>query len=202
MTPAGVCAMLRLAGALPPLRSYLAANDATGRGFSFTLFYHAGIISVKSGKQMPLGAEQRAFDVVIVHKLDRFSRNLVDTSDALTRLADNNVSFVSVTESQFDFTTPQDKLSLVMVALILQWYVDNLSQETSKVKRERAMQGGWNGAFPSGYITPKKLRERANAGELDVEAVTEYLESISFELETDAIIDPHNIKGYLMPVDL
>jgi len=153
-------------------------------------------------QQMLRDAENKTFDVIIVHKLDRFSRNLVDTFSTLGRLADNNVSFISVTESQFDFTTPQGRLFLGMVALVSQWYVDNLSQETSKGKRERAMQGGWNGALPFGYTTPKKIRERIEAGDPGADKLKEYLESLTFERETDAVFDPHDIEGYLLAVEL
>ncbi len=155
-----------------------------------------------SFKRMLQDAERKLFDVVIVHKLDRFSRNLVDTFSALGKLADNDVSIISVTESQFDFTTPQGKLFLGMVALVSQWYLDNLSQETAKGKRERAMQGGWNGALPFGYTTPKKIRSRIDSGDPDAESLEKYLEGLSFERETDAVFDPHDIKGYLLAVEL
>jgi len=95
-------------------------------------------------QQMIKHAEAGLFDVIIVHKLDRFSRSLQDVLTYLKYLDEHNVSFVSVNES-FDFTTPTGKVQLVIMAAMAEWYLDNLSQETIKGKRERARKGGWNG---------------------------------------------------------
>jgi site-specific DNA recombinase len=103
-------------------------------------------------------AEAGLFDVVIVHKLDRFSRSIQDVVHYLKHLGDQQVSLVSVSEN-FDFTTPAGKLMLGMLAVLAEWYLDNLSQETSKGKRERARKGSWNGTLPFGYTTKRRLRQ-------------------------------------------
>ena len=54
------------------------------------------------------------FDVVVVHSIDRWSRNLRVTLDSLSILARNNVAIISITEN-IDYTTPQGKLSLAVV---------------------------------------------------------------------------------------
>ncbi|MEO8611876.1 MAG: recombinase family protein [Chloroflexota bacterium] len=109
-------------------------------------------------QRMMRDAEAGLLDVIIVHKLDRFSRSLVDTMTYLKQLNELGVSFVSVTES-FDFTTPGGKMMMRMLAMFAEWYIDNLSQETSKGKKERARKGGWNGALPFGYTTVRRLRK-------------------------------------------
>ena len=90
-------------------------------------------------------------DVVVVHKLDRFSRNLIVTLSYFQEFAKHNIAFVSLSE-QIDFSTPSGKLMLAMLGAFAQWYSDNLAHETSKGKRERAMQGYYNGDLPFGYI--------------------------------------------------
>jgi site-specific DNA recombinase len=103
-------------------------------------------------KAMLEGAQQRRFDVLVVHKLDRFSRSLRDTISYITRLHECGVSFVSVQE-QFDFTTPAGRLQMHILAAIGQWYSDNLSQEIKKGLSERARQGYWVGPLSTGYCT-------------------------------------------------
>jgi site-specific DNA recombinase len=101
-------------------------------------------------------AQAHRFDVVIVHKLDRFSRSVVDLLTALHDLEEAAVTLVSATE-QFDFSTPMGQVMLTMLAAFAQWYLDNLSAETAKGKRARAEAGLWNGAVPFGYsVTYKK----------------------------------------------
>jgi site-specific DNA recombinase len=90
------------------------------------------------------------FDVIIVHKLDRLSRSVVDVLNTLHDLEAVGVVFVSVTE-QFDFTTPMGKVMLTMLAAFAQWYLDNLGVETAKGKQARAEAGLWNSAVPFGY---------------------------------------------------
>jgi site-specific DNA recombinase len=102
--------------------------------------------------QMLKDAEAGLIDVVIVHKLDRFARNLVVTIETLQRLEQAGVSFVSISE-QMDFSTPIGKMTLSMLASLAQYYSDNLSWETKKGKAERKRQGFYNGLLPFGVTT-------------------------------------------------
>jgi site-specific DNA recombinase len=110
-------------------------------------------------QQLTRDANAGLFDVIIVHKLDRFSRSVVDMFSYLKGLKVVNSSLVSVTED-FDFTTPIGKVLLALLSAFAEWYLDNLGNEITKGKKERARQGYWNGALSWGYTTPKKLREK------------------------------------------
>ena len=54
-------------------------------------------------------AEQGRFDQVLVARIDRWSRSLIDLLDSVAHLAAHHVSFHSATE-HFDTTTPLGKL--------------------------------------------------------------------------------------------
>jgi len=101
-------------------------------------------------RAMMAGAKAGLFDVLVVHKLDRFSRSLKDTLNYIGRLYDWGVSFASMQE-QFDFTTPAGRLQMHILAAIAQWYSDNLGQEIKKGLAERARQGYWVGPLATGY---------------------------------------------------
>ena len=60
-------------------------------------------------------AEAGACDVIVVQKLDRFSRNLIVTMTTLERLSGAGVGFVSISE-QMDFTTPTGRMLLSLLA--------------------------------------------------------------------------------------
>ncbi len=101
--------------------------------------------------KMLADAEAGRFDVLVVHKLDRFSRNLRMTLETLERLNNANVAFVSISESM-DFSTPIGKVILATLGAFAQYYSDNLSHETKKGKQERKRQGLYNGFLPFGVM--------------------------------------------------
>lgn len=128
---------------------------AADRGWQDVAVYTDVGISAKTTARPQLRAmirDARAgrFEVVIVHKLDRLSRSVVDLLTVLHELETLEVALVSATE-QFDFTTPMGRVMLTMLAAFAQWYLDNLSAETAKGKRARAEAGLWNSAVPFGY---------------------------------------------------
>ena len=84
------------------------------------------------------------FDVVVVDKIDRFYRYLARLLTALDDLLHVNVVFASVQE-RLDFTSPWGKLTLTVLGILAELYLDNLRQETIKGKKERARKGLWNG---------------------------------------------------------
>lgn len=94
-------------------------------------------------------ADAELFDVIVVHKLDRFARNLRVTLETLDHLGRFKVSFASINENM-DFSTPIGKVILATLAAFAQYYSDNLSWETKKGKRERKRQGVYNGLPPFG----------------------------------------------------
>src|SRR3954471_19304926 len=96
-----------------------------------------------------VGAEAGRFDSLIVHKLDRFARNLRVTLETLDRLERANVGFVSVSENM-DLATPMGRVVLSTMGSLAQFNSDNLSAETKKGKCERKRQGLYNGLLPFG----------------------------------------------------
>jgi DNA invertase Pin-like site-specific DNA recombinase len=112
-------------------------------------------------QQMLVDARSGQFDVLVCHKLDRFSRNLVDVLLTLDELQKLNVSFASATEA-IDFTTPSGRMMLVMLAFFAEWYLQNLSVETTKGKLARFEAGYWNGDLRFGYSKAESGQEIKN----------------------------------------
>ncbi len=96
------------------------------------------------------GCKRHAFDVIVVHSLDRWSRNLLVTLNSFKQLADNGIAFASINEN-IDYSTPEGKLFIAMVGAFAQFYSDNLSKHTAKGMKERAVNGHPNGEVPFGY---------------------------------------------------
>jgi site-specific DNA recombinase len=95
---------------------------------------------------------QKAGDVILVHELSRLSRSIFDTFEIFETLGRHGVGFASVKDQNFDFSLPQGRFFLALMAAINQYYLDLLRQHTAKGKRERARKGLYNSSIaPYGY---------------------------------------------------
>ena len=97
-------------------------------------------------------AGRHAFDVVIVHTIDRWARNMRVQSEALQRLGKADVGFVSVSENM-DYTTPSGRLTLTMMGGVSEFFSDQLGLHVLKAQRQRAEIGLPVGPIPFGYVT-------------------------------------------------
>ena len=93
----------------------------------------------------------RKYDILVVHKVDRFSRKLRITLEYFDKLGKAEGGFVSIIE-QMDFSTPWGKFTLSMLGGLAELYSDNLSQETKKGWHERRAQGLYCGLLPFGAM--------------------------------------------------
>lgn len=95
----------------------------------------------------------RGFDAIIVHKIDRFSRNRDDHVIYKTLLKKLGVTVYSVTE-QADPETPHGFLLEGIMEVVSEFYNMNLKNEAMKGMRENAKRGYHNGGqAPYGYRT-------------------------------------------------
>lgn len=133
----------------------LCTQFATARGWHVVALFEGEGESAKNDRRKSF---QKALtfiragnaDVFLTHKVDRFARNLIDALSYLHELQKLNVTYCAVAE-QFDFTTPQGWLMLVMLAALAELFLKNLSLETKKGKGKRAEKGYWNGDLSWGY---------------------------------------------------
>src|SRR5438067_6250265 len=132
--------------------------------------------------------------VVIVHTLDRWSRNVMVTLQSFRILSQHHTAFISLSE-HIDYSTPEGRLQLTILAAFAAYFSDMLAKHTSKGKGERAAQGLYNGHVPFGYrwTGPKSPPEHdpddfpglRMLGELRMQGFT-----------ADEIADRLNMAGY------
>jgi site-specific DNA recombinase len=93
---------------------------------------------------------KREFDVIIVHTLDRWSRNLKVMLESLSILAKHNVSLASISEN-IDYSSPQGKLFTQMLGSFAEYFSESLSTHVTKGLDQRAFEGRHVGGIPFGY---------------------------------------------------
>ena len=96
-------------------------------------------------------AEAGKYDVLVVHRIDRFSRKLRITLEYFEKLGKADVGFVSI-ENQIDYSTPSGRFMLTMQGGLAELYSANLGQEVKKGLHERRAQGLYVGLLPFGAI--------------------------------------------------
>jgi len=84
---------------------------------------------------------------ILVHKLDRFSRNREESIIFKSLLKKHNVQVKSITEN-FDPDTPSGFLFEGIIEVMNQFYSMNLGMETRKGMVENVQRGYWNGGVP------------------------------------------------------
>jgi DNA invertase Pin-like site-specific DNA recombinase len=104
-------------------------------------------------RAMALIREGKA-NVLVVHKLDRFFRNMAKTFEYVAELEEYGAGLVC-TQQPIDTTNPvSGKIVLAVMAALAEIFLDNLAEEVSKGKRARAAAGLPNGDLPYGYCMP------------------------------------------------
>lgn len=108
--------------------------------------------------QMIDDAAEGNFEVILVHKLNRFGRNTLEVLEYKNSLEDMGIELISVTERLE--STPEGKLMLIIIAGMNEFYSDNLSQEVMKGLKENAYQCKFTGGVPAlGYKVDPESRK-------------------------------------------
>jgi len=91
------------------------------------------------------------FNAVVVKKLDRLSRSLMDFEELMVLFQTHNIDFISLRE-QFDTTTAMGKAMLRIALVFAQLEREQTSERIKDVFAYRAEQGLYNGGVrPFGY---------------------------------------------------
>lgn len=101
-------------------------------------------------RQLLHDAERHAFDVVVVHTLDRWARNLRVQLEAMAMLTKADVGFVSISE-QIDWSTASGRLQAQILGSFAEYFSEALSNHVKKGVDERVRQGRHLGGVPFGY---------------------------------------------------
>ena len=107
-----------------------------------------------------------AIDCVVVYKVDRLSRSLIDFARIIEVFEKHNVSFVSVTQ-QFNTTNSLGRLTLNILLSFAQFEREIIAERTRDKISAARRKGKWIGGRPMlGYdIDPRVSRLTVNADE-------------------------------------
>jgi DNA invertase Pin-like site-specific DNA recombinase len=108
-------------------------------------------------------AKRREIDFVVVWRLDRWGRSLVDLVNTLQELSSLKVGFVSLTEA-LDLTTPSGRALAGMLAVFAEFERDILRDRVKAGIAQARKEGKPHGRPPSAALHVKKIKELFGAG--------------------------------------
>lgn len=138
-------------------------------------------------------AENGLFDVVIVHKLDRFSRDKYDSALYKRKLKQCGVRLVSVTEQLND--SPESVILESVIEGMAEYYSKNLARETMKGLMENSYKCLHNGGKPPlGYDVNDEKKYVIN--EKEAESVRLIFDMYISGYTQSQMVDELNERGY------
>jgi site-specific DNA recombinase len=110
-------------------------------------------------KELLKDAKEKRFDLVLVYKIDRFSRNLKDLLNLVDELSSFGIGFKSATEP-FDTTTSAGKLMFQQLGSFAEFERNRIAERVFPGMVKGVQQGNWQGARygPYGYNYNKERK--------------------------------------------
>lgn len=146
-----------------------------------------------SFQKMIVDSKYHQFNIILVHKLDRFARNRYDSAVYKRELKKNGVSVYSVLENLDD--SPESIMMESVLEGMSEYYSQNLAREVMKGMRETALQCKHTGGKPPlGYDLNTDGKLIINQGEAEVvqQIFKMYLDNYSYSKMAEVL----NKKGY------
>lgn len=112
--------------------------------------YSAKDLNRPAIQRMIRDVKAKKFDVLVVYRLDRLVRSVIDLHYLLDIFDKYNVKFKSVTEV-FDTTTAMGRLFITLVGAMSQWERENLSERVRMGMERGFLEGNRYGVVPLGY---------------------------------------------------
>ncbi|MFL6350491.1 MAG: recombinase family protein, partial [Bryobacteraceae bacterium] len=138
--------------------------------------------------------EARGIDCVVVYKVDRLSRSLLDFSRMRSLFEKHGVSFVSVTQ-EFNTTTSLGRLTLNILLSFAQFEREIISERTRDKLSAARRKGKWTGGNPVlGYdVDPRGGRLVVN--ETEAERVREIFSICAHSTTIAQAVRQLNVRG-------
>lgn len=153
-------------------------------------------------KQLLQDATENKFDLVIVWKLNRISRKLLDILNIVELLNKHNIVFRSLTEN-FETETPSGKLQLNIMGAIGEFERETIAENVKMGLLARAKEGRWNGGVVLGYDLVelpndgnKRKNTRLEINEKEANTVRRIFELYSQGHGYKAVVNRVNKEGH------
>ena len=125
--------------------------------------------------------KQKSVDVIIIHNLDRLTRQVRDLAELLEIFDQYGVSLISITE-KIDTKSPMGRFFIFLIVLIAQWEWETISSRSRRGIEESTRQGNYTlpGA-PLGYRRDPDNSHKLIVEEKEAVVIKSMFENIAFK---------------------
>lgn len=129
--------------------------------------------------RMLKAVKEDVFDCVLVYRLDRLTRSVLDLYKLLETFDQHGVKFKSATEV-YDTSSAMGRLFITLVAALAQWERENLGERVRMGMQQKAKEGKWTVSTPPfGYdLIDSKLTINHSEAAIVKELYSIYLSGI------------------------
>lgn len=141
--------------------AYITSQASLGWKLSSKLYDDGGIsggtMERPALKQLLTDIKQGLIDIIVVYKIDRLTRSLMDFSKMVDVFDQHNISFVSITQ-QFNTTTSMGRLTLNVLLSFAQFEREVTAERIKDKIAASKKKGMWmGGIIPLGYKAENKM---------------------------------------------
>lgn len=121
--------------------------------------YSGKDINRPAAQRLLMEAKNKKFDIVLVYRLDRFSRRAVDVLRTVEEMFEPNGIYLKSVTEPFDTSTIAGRLMLSMLVAFAQFERESIAERVKVNMLHKAKNGEWCGAFssPYGYKNENKI---------------------------------------------
>lgn len=151
--------------------------------------------------QMMHDINRGEIDKVIVYRLDRISRSLVDFADFINILEEQGVSFVSATE-KFDTSNPMGRAMLYIIVVFAQLERETIAERVKDNYYARVKKGAWGGGPAAfGFDLTRTTINGKKATKYQPNEQLDHVKAI-FELYAKPYTSLSDVQKYLISEDI
>jgi site-specific DNA recombinase len=155
--------------------------------------YSGGNLDRPGLKRLLADIQENRIDVVVVYKIDRLTRSLLDFAQMIGIFEKHNVSFVSVTQ-QFNTTTSMGRLILNVLLSFAQFEREVTGERIRDKLAASKRKGMWMGGIPPlGYDVKDR---RLVINEIEAAIVRDIFEGFSKARSITSVVYQVREKGY------
>lgn len=139
---------------------------------------------------------------VVILKLDRLTRSIIDLNNLVKKLNDKECHLHSCTEN-IDTTTASGRMMINLIGTFAQWESETISERVKMNMQSLAEQGIWQSSVPYGFMIgeDRRLQIKEKEKEIINEAFDLVLKGDSFSRAQDKIMNKYNLdwnRGFLL----
>ena len=132
------------------IEAYATALDLDSPTFMIDAGYSAKSLERPNLKKLIEGVTRGEIGTVIIYKLDRLTRSVVDLGSLMTLFNAKGVSLVSVSEN-LDTSSASGRMFINILGVLSQWERETISERTTTTLGHLREQGRQYGPTPYGY---------------------------------------------------